>query len=368
MAALRIVIVGAGIAGLACALACARAGAAAPITVLEAQAAPLRVPAHLDVVPNLLRDLARLGVATDCLRLGFAYNGAAVVDEQGERAFGIPTPRLAGERLPPALGMAYDDLLDILAGHAAAAGAHIGYGRRVQAIDAATGRLTLGDGATLAADLVVLATGAASPLAGALFGVARPGAAQAWWHALLPRPSGLDCSTWMAGGPGRKLQLVPIGMERAGLAVVRPLPVRGDSDATALARTLGAWGALPRRLAALLPSDAPTVVRVAGGSLLAGPWHRGAVLCVGACAHAVAPAFGQAAAQAVEDALVLGELVADGLPRERLLDRFMQRRGERAQRVHALAERAARWTAHPEPATDLVALADELGALLAASA
>ena len=43
----------------------------------------------------------------------------------------------------------------------------------------------------------------------------------------------------------------------------------------------------------------------------------------------------------------------------------MVRRGERAPRVHALLECAARWVAQPEPNTDLPALARELAAVVA---
>ena len=117
----RVVVVGAGIAGLACALACARAGA--QVDVLEAHAVALRAPAHIDLVPNLLRELARLGVAQSCVQRGFAYDGVAVLDEHGDEAFRLPTSRLAGPQLPPAAGIAHDALIDVLCQAAAAAGA-----------------------------------------------------------------------------------------------------------------------------------------------------------------------------------------------------------------------------------------------------
>ena len=101
VAAGGVVVVGAGVAGLSCALACARTGAR--VTVLEARTAPVAVPAHIDIVPNLLRDLARLGVAQDCVQRGFAYSGLAVVDEHGDEGFRLPTESLAGPQLPPAV-------------------------------------------------------------------------------------------------------------------------------------------------------------------------------------------------------------------------------------------------------------------------
>jgi 2-polyprenyl-6-methoxyphenol hydroxylase-like FAD-dependent oxidoreductase len=364
----RIVVVGAGIAGLACAVACARAGAS--VEVFEARSQPAETPAHLDIVPNLLRDFARLGIAEACVRRGFAYHGLAVVDERGQPGFQLETPRLAGSHLPCAVGIAYDDALDILKSHAQSAGAVFQAGRRVARVDADAGRVTSTDGGQWQADLVVLATGAHSPLVEQVFGLPRRLAESTLpsWHALLPRPEGLERSTWMAGSGGRRLLLVPIDMSRAGLAVVRGDAAGESGDGAALRAMLARWGQLPRRLAALIPPETPTTLRTAAVSVLEGPWYRGSVVCVGACAHALPPQFGQAAAQAVEDALVLGELVTAGLERAPLLERYMDRRGERAARVQVLLERAARWIAQPEPATDLVALSNELGSILAVPA
>lgn len=363
MSVRTIVIVGAGIAGLACALACARGGAR--VQVFEAGEAFARTPGHVDIVPNLLRDLAVLGLAEECVRLGFAYSGIDVVDEQSERSFRIETPHLAGDRLPAAVGIAHDVLLDILARSAAAAGVEVRTGLRVDSIHADSGLVTAG-GTTLGADLVVLACGAASPLVGSLFEARRrTGVARAWWHALLPRQPYLDRPTWMAGTQGRRFQLVPIGMSLAGIAVVRMADEAGPSDGTALAQTLAGWGSLPRRIAALVGPQTPTVLRFTSGQLIEAPWHRESVLCIGAAAHGDVPAFGQSAAQAVEDALVLGELVAARTDRSTLLMHYMDRRWKRAHRVHELVQQAERWIEQPEPTTDLMALGRKLHTVVA---
>jgi 2-polyprenyl-6-methoxyphenol hydroxylase-like FAD-dependent oxidoreductase len=360
----RIVVVGAGIAGLACALACARAGAS--VVVLEARAEAAHIPAHLDIVPNLLRDFARLGIAEECVRRGFAYHGLSVVNEDGQHGFEVPTPRLAGSRLPCAAGIAYDDALDVLRTFAQAAGAVIHSGGRVDSVDADSGRVAMAGGNALDADLIILATGANSALAAQVFGSRwRSTPAQSWWHALLPRPTGLDRTTWMAGGPGRRLLLVPVDMARAGVAVVRTQATGPRTDGSALRDTLAAWGQLPRRLAQLMQPETPTTIRTANVTFLEPPWYRGAVVCAGACANAVPPPFGQSAAQALEDATVLGELVAARLDRASLQQQYMFRRGARAGRVNELLERAQRWMFQPEPATDLLALSRELGSIVA---
>jgi 2-polyprenyl-6-methoxyphenol hydroxylase-like FAD-dependent oxidoreductase len=363
----HVLVVGAGLAGLACALACARGGAS--VSVLETRADVPHMPAHLDIVPNLLRDFATLGIAEECVRRGFAYHGLAVVNEDGDHAFDIPTPRLAGSQLPCAAGIAYDDAMDVLRTGAQAAGAVIRAGSRVEAIDADAGRVQTSHGERLEADLIVLAPGAKSELATQVFGQRwRSSATQSWWHTLLPRPAGLDRCTWMAGGPGRRLLLVPVDMARAGVAVVRTEATGQRTDGSALRETLAGWGRLPRRLAELMRPDTPTIVRTASVAVLEPPWYRGAVLCAGTCANAVPPPFGQSAAQALEDATVLGELIAAGLDRASLQQQYMFRRTERARRVHELLERAQRWMFQPEPATDLLALSRELGAVVATPA
>ena len=74
-------VVGGGLAGLACALAAARAGA--DVDLHEARSGPIGLQAHVDVVPNMLRELVRLGVGDACVRTGFPYRRTSA--EQGER-------------------------------------------------------------------------------------------------------------------------------------------------------------------------------------------------------------------------------------------------------------------------------------------
>ncbi|MFM9915003.1 MAG: FAD-dependent monooxygenase [Rhizobacter sp.] len=360
----RVVVIGAGVAGLACALACARAGA--QVQLLEARTVVAHVPAHVDVVPNMLRDFAKLGVAEACVRRGFAYSDLAVVDEHGDEAFRLLTKRLVGPQLPPAVGIALDDLLDLLASAALQAGVALHRGCAVQVVETSTGRVVAEDGQVFDADLVVLATGSESALAQRLFGAMRlPAVHHAWWHTLLLRPQGLERTTWMAGSADRRLLLVPLGMSRAGVAVVGRIPSGEEANGGALTRMLAAWGALPRRIAAAIDPSQPVALRLASGALRSTPWHRDTVVCVGAAAHSIAPAFGHASAQAVDDAVVLGELLCAGIESSLLPEHFTERRVPRARRLHALIERATQWMVRPEPAMNLMRLADDFATLVA---
>lgn len=361
MASIRHVgVVGAGLAGLAAGLAAAASGVR--VDVFEADIEPAAPAAHIDVVPNLLRDLVALGVGAGCVRHGFPYHGVAVIDGDGRPLFELPTPKLAGPGFPPSLGMVYGDLLALLREAALARGVRLHPGLAVREVR--SGALFTQDGTRHDVDLAVVASGEHLPLlaggAVALDCVALP---QQWCHALLPRPVGLERATWVFGAGATKAMVVPVNLRQAGLALL--LPAGADTTPAALRGVLAGQGRWLQALGALWHDGTSTLVRHVRSGVLEGPWHAGGVLRIGHSAHVLPPHFGQAAAQAVEDAVVLGALLCDGAVRSDLLEAFTARRGERARAVHALATQAARWDLQPEAATDLPAIADRLAPLVA---
>lgn len=363
---LRIAVVGAGLAGLASAVAAATAGC--EVDVFDAQAQIAAPAAHLDVVPTMLRDLVALGVADACVRRGFAYRGIAVVDSDGRPGFEIPTPALAGVRWPAAIGMAYADLLRVLHDAAVDAGALVHFGSPVVRVEAAPAAPALwtSNGRTWQGHLLLIAgaravDGVALPLASEF--AALP---QRWDHTLVARPRGLDRSTWVIGPDRAKALLVPVSSAQAGLAVLRD--AAADHSLESLRACLVAQRGVLGVAGASLRSDARVIGRPVHSGLLRGPWHSGAALRIGSSAHLLPPHFGQAAAQSVEDAAVLGDLLRTEASRDELFTRFMQRRAARAERVHAVTTQAARWDLRPEPATDLTALARQLAPIVEAAA
>jgi 2-polyprenyl-6-methoxyphenol hydroxylase-like FAD-dependent oxidoreductase len=354
----RVAIVGAGLAGLATAAAAASAGM--QVDVFERTACLATLRSHIDVAPTLMRDLVTLGVAEACVRRGFPYRGLAVVDANGKPVLELPTPALAGPRWPAAMGMVYRDLLQVLHDAAVTRGARLHWGVPIDRVEASAGLPYVGSsaGAAWCGDLVVLAgaTGA--------FGIELPLAdrtqslPQRWDHLLLPRPRGLDRSTWIVGAGRHKALLVPVSAAQAGLALLRDETI--DRSTTQLRADLVRHGGMLAGLAAHVAHDAVVLSRPVRSGLLAGEWHLGGALRIGSSAHVLPPHFGQAAAQSVEDATVLGELLRQGLARSDLLTRFMSRRAERAALAHAVATQAAHWDMHPDASTDLPALARRL--------
>lgn len=365
-----VAIVGAGLAGLACAVAASAAGAR--VAVYERAAAPAAPPAHVDIVPNLLRDLVALGLADACLRAGFVHQGPRVLDAGSGFQFDIDTPALAGARYPATLGIAYGALSQVLGDAAVRQGCELHRGLAVAHIDARSGVLRLAGGDERQADLVLLATGIDSPLRRELFDAPAAAAVeQDWWHVLLPRPAGVDRSLWIVAPGGRKAQLVPVSMQQAGVALLRPVAARTNHPvqrAASLREALRGFPVPLAPLAAHLQDHTAVAIRPVRSELLPVPWHRGAVLAVGESAHAIPPHFGQPAAQSFEDAVVLGGLLRQPQSRESLLAQFTARRSARAAQVNALATQAAHWDLKPGPGTDLRRLSLALAGLVAESA
>jgi 2-polyprenyl-6-methoxyphenol hydroxylase-like FAD-dependent oxidoreductase len=67
--------------------------------------------------------------------------------------------------------------------------------------------------------------------------------------------------------------------------------------------------------------------------LLASPWHRGRVLLIGDAAHATTPHCAYGAGLAVEDAVILAELIESGEEPETVFEKFMRRRFARCRDI-----------------------------------
>ncbi len=73
---------------------------------------------------------------------------------------------------------------------------------------------------------------------------------------------------------------------------------------------------------------------------------------IGDAAHATTPHMGQGSAQAVEDAVVLGELLSIDQPIEVAMERFMERRFERCKFIVESSLQIGEWEQHEDPAAD----------------
>ena len=354
-----VAIIGGGLAGLACGLAAAQAGAAVQLYAAGGHDA---VPAsYVDVVPNLLRGLVRLGVGDACVRAGFPYRRTSVIGRRGTPLFSLDAARLAGARYPGALGITWGKLKAVLTTAAIEAGVTLRQGERALDVgQEAQGALVfVARREPVRVDLAVMACGVRGGLRERVFLAQALPAGAEWSCFLAPRPLGLDDALQATTATGDRVHVVPVSGSVVGVRIASRHATR-DMDARALRALLSRFPVPIAAIAAHVEDDTPVVRQKVTPGLLPQPWPRGSVIAVGGCAHALPPHFGQSAAQAVEDAVVLGELLAQPSDRRALAQAFAQRRTTRVQQVTSIAMQAARWQAEPDGDTDLLELARSL--------
>jgi 2-polyprenyl-6-methoxyphenol hydroxylase-like FAD-dependent oxidoreductase len=77
--------------------------------------------------------------------------------------------------------------------------------------------------------------------------------------------------------------------------------------------------------------------------MLPAPWYKGRAVLIGDAAHATTPHLAQGAAMAIEDAVLLAELLARDAVVSDLLKEFMRRRFERSKLVVETSAQLVNW-------------------------
>jgi salicylate hydroxylase len=315
LAGLDLAVVGAGIGGLAAALALARRGAR--VRVFEQAPALAEVGAGLQISPNGVAVLQALGVADAVDPRAGRPRGVELRDSRTDRLVArVPLgAAILARHGRPYWHLHRADLLAALAAGAAAAGVEIRLGSRVAAVEGepGTARLVTGDGVHAAA-LVVAADGVRSPLRAAWLDTAAPRfTGHVAWRGTVPGdrlpPELTRRVARVAMGPGRHLVSYPL---RDG-ALVNFVAVEERAawaeegwsrpgDPAALRRAFAGWGG---------PSGA--LLAAVEGCFLWGlfdhaplaRWSAGPVVLLGDACHPMLPFLAQGATMALEDAWVL---------------------------------------------------------------
>lgn len=359
----RVLVVGSGVAGLAAALATARAGI--EVEIAGKPATGRLGQTHVNVAPNMLRGLMDLGVAEACLHTGFPYVETRHVDLRGGEYFRDAVTPLTGTAGPSALGMTHHALCAQLWQAAQGAGAIVRPAACLDRIEEAADEVSVcfEDGDRRSYDLVVGADGAQSQLRAHRFdvdGVPRE-VGQVWWQVQLRRPRTLDTPTILVGGfHGFRAAAVPVSKDRASLLLIE---MQGAAPEVPPACRAG-WirdrlkpcSGVIAEMREQLGGSEPVLVQPVRAGLVPDRWHRGRVLLVGEAAHVIPPQLGQAAAQCIEDATVLGSVLRNSPALDAMFSEFMRRRYERCRNVYEASLQVAHWELRPDPAADIQAM------------
>jgi 2-polyprenyl-6-methoxyphenol hydroxylase-like FAD-dependent oxidoreductase len=335
-----VAIVGGGIAGSALAIALARRGIKTTLIEREAHWAP--ASSGIFIYSNGLQALDQLGVLDDICASGWVSPDGdnLYLTAGGETITRTIYPGI-GKRIPPIVGIRRVELHRVLASAVEKLGVAIRLGVTVASInDADAGKpatLTLSDGTTLTCDVLVGADGIRSQIRAHLFGQIEPTyTGLGVWRSTHAKPASVDTKIMMMG-VGTRFGIMPISNDELytfGTTAEPGKPYYArETWAAEMRRKLAAFKG---PAAALLDEikDANQVFYTAIEEVhLPLPWSRGRVVLVGDAAHSSSPFMGQGGAMALEDALVLAEILSTSGDVPGALSAFSTRRFERCKFV-----------------------------------
>ena len=349
----RILIVGGGIGGLAAAAALQRQGFASEL--VERSPEWRASGTGLGVLANGMRALRALGLDDTVARAGVVMRRWRYCDAGGEVLCQTDLAALWGG-VGPCIGIERGWLLEALLAGAAGVPARLGIA--VTGLTPAADRVSVdfNDGSRADYDLVIGADDMHSTVRALALGGPRPRyAGQVVWRGVIPTTlSGVD-GMQLVMGDGRFVGLLPVGGGRtygfAGLDAPEPLdePLAGRLGRVRQ-RFACLGGPVPDFLAALGCDDQLRYDPIEWVD--ADRWHTGRVLLIGDAAHAGPPHMGQGGCMALEDALVLAEVLRAADTVEDALDAFVARRRPRTDWVQEQSRAALRFWLLPPAARD----------------
>jgi FAD-dependent urate hydroxylase len=329
-----VLIVGAGIAGLALGQALRARGFNPEIVERATALAPAGTGVYLP--GNGVRALAALQLADAIADKAVRISHQRILDQRGRLLTEIDVDR-EWASVGPCVGIRRADLHAVLLD--GARDVAIRRGKTVTALTQTpdTVSVAFDDGVTLNYDIVIGADGVHSTIRRLVFGQARPRrVGQVSWRFLSQETHGITAWTAMLARH-RTFLMMPVG---GGLYCYADLV---DHAADGGGRDAGRLRALFSDFAAPVPALVdrlePDAVHTAPiEEITVDPCTKGRVVLIGDAAHATSPNMAEGASMALEDALVLSEILASGGRTADLLRLFSERRRERVrwvqQRTH----------------------------------
>ena len=308
----RVLIAGGGIAGLATAAALGRRGIAS--VVLERRDQALDAGLGINLPGNAVMALGALGLGDGLERLGAPIGRREYRNRRGRLVFSVDEDAFWGVEARPRCVLR-GELLSLL--QTVVPEGTVRLGAEVRDIVETPDRVTveLRDGMQEHGALLVGADGVHSTVRALVGSGQAPQAAvlsRSSWRFVTRNP-GIDCWVVWSGGTDTVL-FIPLGSGR----IYGWVAVANDGDS--FDEVTAAFEDFPPRVRDVLAAAAAETVPPFLSPLeevRPTAWTRGRVVLVGDAAHATAPVWAQGAALAVEDALVLGEILVGAAGMER---------------------------------------------------
>ena len=367
----HVLIAGAGLAGAAAAIRLAAGGVAVDLIDIKPEISA--EGSGITMQGNGLRELRRLGVWDMVHAAGYPFSSAGLraPDPAGTLLADLPDVRTGGPDLPATVGLPRPVLARIMIDRAVAAGAKLRLGTAASALspDGDGVDVTFRDGSAGRYDLVIGADGIRSATR-RMIGIAdepRP-TGMGIFRAFGPRPASVMRTDLYYGGPAYIAGYCPTSEDTLYAYLVEDARDRtGQTPAERLAamRELaaayhGPWD----DIRATLIDPAAVSYTLFESLIVPAPWHRGRVVLIGDAAHACPPTLAQGAAQALEDAAVLTELLLSSAELDDALwAAFTTRRFGRAKAVVEASCQLAQWQLDHEQG-DVMGLIAAINALI----
>jgi 2-polyprenyl-6-methoxyphenol hydroxylase-like FAD-dependent oxidoreductase len=344
----RALIVGGGPAGMATAIGLTRAGVRCEIAEITTDWQPAGVGIGLQSPP--LRACKALGLFDEIIRVGRAQPTVTIFSADGHKLVELPQVNVNDPDDPPFINMSRIALHELMAGALQEHDVPVRLGTTIARWQDIAGGVeaTLSDGTTGVYDLIVGADGLHSKVRNlALPDAPKPQlAGQVIWRMAARCPEGLDRYTIMVAGPHR-IGLVPLPGDDLYLwmldSTIGPDRPPREQLLDLFQERMAAYGGFAPAVAEQATDPAQIDFRALQWLLVPAPWHAGRVVLLGDAVHTTTPHLAFGAGIALEDAVVLSELVADGLEADALGEAFAARRFERARIVVENSLQLSRW-------------------------
>ena len=353
-AGLRILVVGAGIAGLGAARALRQRGFAAD--VVERDLVWAHTGAGIYLPGNAARALRALGLHSAVAERAARIPHQRLCDHRGNLLADIDTAALWGD-VGPCLALHRADLHAVLASHGDPEPVRMGVSLQGLSHQHKTVTVEFDDGSAGRYDLVLGADGVHSQVRRLVVGAdtVRP-VGQVAWRFVTECPP--EVTTWtVLLGRGVSFLAVPIGRGQVYCYCDAPAdsPDRPEGD-DVIGRLTGLLAGFADPVPAILDTlGADGAVHVAPiEEVILDRWSHGSVPLIGDAAHATSPNMAEGAAMALEDGLVLAECLASGPGIAQTLAEFQARRRPRTHWVLAQTHRRDRTRSLPPALRNLV--------------